>query len=65
MTEDYIRGNFEKIRSHANAIEERLDDSGLNMEDLIQDNKKIFEACREEECILLQDTYPENLEELL
>ena len=61
MTEGYIRDNFEKIRSHANAIEQRLDDSDLDMEALICGNKRILEVCREKDCILLDGEYPDNL----
>ena len=62
MTEDYIRCHFEDIRSYACAIEQRLDDSGLNMEDLIRDNAAVGASARWEDCMLIRDTYdPEQL----
>ena len=45
MTEQYIHDNFENIRSEANAIEKRLDDSGLSKEWLIADNRKNLAGC--------------------
>lgn len=60
MTEDYIRKNFETIRAYGCVIEQRLDDSGLDMEDLIRDNRAVKETCREEDCILLDGDYPKD-----
>ena len=39
MSENYIRNHFDDIRSHADAIEKRLDDSGLTMESVLADNE--------------------------
>ena len=33
-----------------------LDDSCLNLEDLIRDNRNVREQCRKEDCILLDGT---------
>lgn len=38
MTEDYIRNHFDLIKSNANAIEHRIDDSALGKEKLIKEN---------------------------
>ncbi len=38
MTEDYIKKHFDLIKSNANAIEKRLDDSALCKEELIKEN---------------------------
>lgn len=59
MTESYIRNHFEDIRSHASAIEARLDDSGLTPEDLIRDNRKVQEDCQRHGCAYQQiyETY--------
>lgn len=38
MTEDYIRNHFDLIKSNANAIEKRVDDSALCKEELIKEN---------------------------
>ena len=46
MTEDYIRSHFADILSHASDVEQRLDDSGLSMEELIRDNLRNLELCR-------------------
>ena len=63
MSEDYIRAHFADIRRYAGAIEKRLDDSGLSMEDLIWDNAAILAACREHGCeyILIDGTYDVSL----
>lgn len=39
MSEEYIRGNFAQIRSWADRIEKRLDDSGLSQEQLLSENR--------------------------
>ena len=57
MTEDYIRSHFEEIRRYACVVEQRMDDSGLNMEDLIRDNRQIQETCQEEDCLVLAAEY--------
>ena len=63
MSEAYIRANFEKIRIHANAIEQRLDDFGLSMEQLIAENARNMELCREYGCeyILIDGEYQVNI----
>ena len=59
MTEDYIRSHFADILSHASDVEQRLDDSGLSMEELIADNLRNLELCRKYGCeyILIEDAY--------
>lgn len=59
MTEQYIRGHFCDIQSHACDIEKRLDDSWLTPEKLIQDNLYNLERCRKYGCdyILIDDKY--------
>lgn len=59
MTPEYIRSHFADIRDHANAIEARLDDSGLNPENLIRENNRNLEQCQEYGCayIMVEDTY--------
>ena len=63
MSEAYIRKSFGDIRDHANAIEQRLDDSGLNMEELIRENRENLENCRKFGCeyILIDGEYEVNL----
>ncbi len=59
MSEKYIRANFDKIKSHANDIENRLDDSDLELERLIRCND--YFLCRCKECdapyLLIDDKY--------
>ena len=67
MSRNYIEKYFDDIRSHGNAIEQRLDDSGLCMEDLICDNERNLKRCRENGCnyILLDDSYCIELEGII
>ena len=59
MSENYIHTHFSDIRAHANAIEQRLDDSGLEESWLIRENAHNLEQCRAEGCdyILIDDNY--------
>ena len=59
MTETYIRSHFGRIKAHANAVEQRLDDSGLEMDALIAENKENLRRCREQHCdyILIDGDY--------
>ena len=50
MSEQYIRTNFHRIQGFANAIEHRLDDSGLCADDLVLDNNKNLELCKKHGC---------------
>ena len=64
MSRNYIESHFADIRNHGNAIEHRLDDSGLSKDVLIQENERNLRLCRENRCeyILLNDHYDINLE---
>lgn len=64
MTRRYIQAHFQAIRDHANAIEQRLDDSGLNPADLIRDNEAVLAQCREHgcRCILIDNEYPKEFD---
>ena len=59
FSEKYIRNHIADIIVHACDIEQRLDDSGLSMEELIADNEKNLRLCKENGCqyILLDDVY--------
>lgn len=59
MTERYIKEHFTDIKSHANAIEKRLDDSCLSAEQLIAENSENLEMCRKYGCeyILIDEEY--------
>ena len=58
LSEGYIRTHWDDILSHANAIENRLDDS-LDMEALIGDNRRNLELCINLSCpyLLAEDRY--------
>lgn len=45
MTENYINGNFEKIKQFASVIEKRLDDSSCTKESVLADNQKYLNKC--------------------
>ena len=59
MTENYIRTHFDSIIAHASDVEKRLDDSDLSKEDLIQDNLRNLELCKQYSCdyILIDGDY--------
>ena len=59
MADSYIEANFSDIQHHANAIEQRLDDSGLSKEELKADNRRNLELCKEYGCkyILIDEAY--------
>lgn len=46
MSESYIRRHFGDIVANANVIEQRLDDSDLNMEALIAENAHTLAQCQ-------------------
>lgn len=62
MTRNYIEHHFGKICSHANVVENRLDDSWLNPEQLIRENEHNLEQCRKFGCeyILIDEDYQVN-----
>ena len=66
MSAEYIRSRFDRIRDNANAIEQRLDDAGLNMEGLIWENQKNLAGCRACGCdyLLIEGDYEKTLEQL-
>ena len=66
LSEGYIRTHWDDILSHANAIEQRLDDS-LDMEALIGDNRRNLELCKKYGCpyILIEDAYDISLDEFI
>ena len=64
FSRSYIENHFDDIVRHANAIEARLDDSGLDREKLIRENEDIWKNCQKHGCeyILIDESYPENWE---
>ena len=59
LSRNYIQTHFSDILSHADAIEQRLDDSSLSMEELLRDNEENLRQCRKNGCdfYLLEDAY--------
>lgn len=45
MSERYIKENFDKIKSHANAIEDRGDDHDCTLDTLLTDNANTLQHC--------------------
>ncbi len=64
MSSDYIHAHWDDIRAHACVIEQRMDDGGLSMEELIQENQRNLELCIRHGCpyILLDNRYEIPLE---
>ena len=67
MSKKYIEAHFGDIRGYANAVEQRLDDSGLSREALMEDNERNLQLCRAHGCdhILLEDAYDIRLEDIV
>ena len=65
MSRNYIESHFDNIRDNGNAIEQRLDDSGLNKAALIQENEQNLRLCQANRCryILLEDSYSIELDD--
>ena len=63
MSEAYIRTHFQDILSYANVVATRLDDSGLTMEELIQENEANLKSCLKYGCAyrLIDGEYPRDL----
>ena len=59
MTRRYIETHFEDIQKYANIIENRLDDSGLSQQALIEENQRNLQLCRAHGCeyILIDEEY--------
>ena len=59
LSADYIRLHFDDIRQHANAIECRIADDGLGMEDLIRENEENLRQCQVHGCsyVVIHDVY--------
>lgn len=59
MSQRYIEDHFEDIVKHANVIEQRLDDSDLRKEDLIEQNADYLNRCITCGCeyILIDESY--------
>lgn len=58
LSENYINKYFDDIKKHANVIEKRLEDD-CTIDDLLQDNKQVFEYCNKYNLpyILIEEDY--------
>ena len=67
LSRSYIENHFDLIRSFANAIEHRLDDSALCPEDLIRDNEENLRQCQKHgwKYILIEEDYRIDPEEVM
>ena len=67
MSRQYIERHFADIRGYANAVERRLDDSGLDRQQLIEENERNLQECIRCGCqyVLIDGAYPECLREEL
>ena len=63
MTRQYIEAHFCDIQKYACAMEDRLDDSGLDMQTLIWENERNLELCKAFGCayILINEIYQMDL----
>ena len=59
MTPEYIENHFEDIQSHANIVENRLDDAGLDIRELIRENEENLTECKKYglDYTLIDETY--------
>lgn len=59
MTRKYIEEHFDDIKTYANVIEKRLDDSSCTKETVLEDNAFNLEMCRKYDCdyILIDNVY--------
>lgn len=67
MSRRYIETHFADIKNHASDIEDRLDDSDLSAERLIEENERNLELCKEFGCdyLLIDENYEEEIYENL
>ncbi len=59
LSRRYIETHFADIKKHANDIEKRMDDGGLNAQELIRENERNLALCQKFGCeyILIDDAY--------
>ena len=62
MSERYIREHFGEILSHADDIEQRLDD-GIEQQQMLRENAENLEQCRKHGCdyLLIDAEYPQEI----
>ena len=59
MSRRYIEMHFDDIKNHASDIEDRMDDSGLKVQELVKENERNLTLCKQYGCeyILIDDEY--------
>ena len=64
MSERYIQNHFADIQKYANTIEQRLDDEGCTMENVLADNAQVLAAAKRPgvNVWLIDDTYEIDIE---
>ncbi len=64
MSEAYIRNHFAHIKRYAGIIENRLDDEGCTLENVIEDNARFLELAQKynADYVLIDDNYEINIE---
>ena len=64
MSEEYVRNHFADIKKYANVIENRLNDDGCTMENVLADNAHLLSLAQEHKVnyILIDDKYEINLD---
>ena len=63
MTESYIKNHFADIKKFANVIENRLDDSGCTLEQVLADNREVLKLAQKHgvNYVLIDDRYDINI----
>ncbi len=66
MTSDYIKSHYDKIINHASDIENRIDDSDCNIENLIKDNQKYMNDFNNQynDVIIIDDDYEKSIKNI-
>ena len=64
MSEEYIRNHFSDIKQYARVIENRLDDEGCTLENVLKDNTNILTLAQKHKVnyILIDDKYEIDIE---
>ena len=64
MTQNYIQNHFDDIKTFANVIENRLDDSDCTMEHVLEENAYILQMARRYDlpCVLIDNSYEVNID---
>lgn len=63
MTEKYILNHFDDIRTFASVIENRMEDDGCTIEQVLEDNQNVSEQCKKHgiQPVLIDEVYQVNV----